>query len=139
MARLPDGAPCDPSVNEMVPGEPAPRNTQCRGACFLASTTDRTQGICGSIINLRVTRSCPDGNNVMTTYANDEGAACVFRPCSSDCECAGRLRCIYPEVGGTIADSRPRACRYPTAAQPTGVPCLEGDGGAATDAMASPD
>jgi hypothetical protein len=51
LSRLPDGARCTiPTA-----GQPSP----CRGYCFRTTTTGTT-GVCGSLIDLSVTRTCPD-------------------------------------------------------------------------------
>lgn len=131
--RLPDGSPCDPTRTETRPGEDTPRNVQCRGVCFLVSGTNRTQGICGSLLDLARTPACPDDPMRIAPRfpaAGDDQAVCVFRSCASNTDCASPLRCVWPERMGVPAMDQPRRCSYPTAAQPDGV----ADAGVATDA-----
>lgn len=131
--RLPDGAPCDPTRTEVRPGEDTPRNVQCRGVCFLVSGTSRTQGICGSLLDLARTPACPDDPSRITPRfpaAGDDQAVCVFRSCASNADCAAPLRCVWPERMGVPAMDQPRRCSYPTAAQPDGL----ADAGVAPDA-----
>jgi hypothetical protein len=131
--RLPDGSPCDPTRTEVRPGEDTPRNVQCRGVCFLVSGTNRTQGICGSLLDLARTPACPDDPTRITPRfpaTGDDQAVCVFRNCATNADCAAPLRCVWPERMGTPAMDQPRRCSYPTAAQPDGV----ADAGVATDA-----
>lgn len=131
--RLPDGSPCDPTRTEMRPGEDTPRNVQCRGVCFLVSGTDRTRGLCGSLIDLARTPACPDDPARIaprSPMGGDDQAVCVFRSCASNGDCAAPLRCVHPERMGVPATDQPLRCSYPTAAQPDGV----ADAGVATDA-----
>lgn len=126
MTLLPDGSPCNPSMTTMVPGEPRPRNNQCRGACLQVSAM---RGICASFINTFATTECPDSpdNFAPRGPEGDNFAICIFRNCQTNNDCMAPLRCIYPETMGMVLDTQPRICNYPTTAQPTGV---EGDGGA---------
>ncbi|MFO0626889.1 MAG: hypothetical protein U0325_14860 [Polyangiales bacterium] len=131
--RLPDGAPCDPTRTEVRPGEDTPRNVQCRGVCFLVSGTTRSQGICGSLLDLARSPACPDDPMRITPRfpaAGDDQAVCVFRSCVSNADCTSPLRCVWPERMGVPAMDQPRRCSYPTAAQPDGV----ADAGVAPDA-----
>ncbi|MBI5514950.1 MAG: hypothetical protein HY909_14335 [Deltaproteobacteria bacterium] len=150
MTRQEDGTPCNPMMTEMVPGEMNPRNTQCRGRCFRLSSMRPTQGMCGSFINLRDATGCPDAPEQIQPRApmgDDNLGICIFRNCMTDCDCTGALRCIFPENAmGMPVTTAPRLCNYPSAAQPTGVPCMATDGGTdggardatATDTGAAP-
>lgn len=130
--RLPDGSPCDPTRTETRPGEDTPRNVQCRGLCFLVSATNRTQGICGSLLDLARTPACPDDPTRITPRnpMGDDQAVCVFRACNTNADCASPLRCVWPERMGAPATELPRRCSYATTAQPNGVT----DAGVAPDA-----
>ncbi len=135
--RLPDGAPCNPMTTVMVPGETRPRNIQCRGICFGTSSTARTNGICGSLINTRVATGCPDDPDTIAPLARagaDNLAICIFRQCNTNADCRSPHICRYPEDAmGTPATEQQTTCDYPTAMQRTGV---VGDGGTTGDAAA---
>lgn len=124
-ARLPDGAPCNPTIRETPPGEFEPRNTQCRGECLQVSGTP-TQGICGSFVNVAERTTCPDEPEVIlpdTGPDADNFGVCLFRLCRANAECRGPLVCRYDEGPDGRPELRgPTWCLYPTAAQPMGVP-----------------
>jgi hypothetical protein len=122
--RLPDGSPCDPTRTELRPGEETPRNVQCRGVCFQVGSAERSQGLCGSILDLARTPRCPDEPDRMQPLApsaGDDQAVCVFRSCTTNADCAGPLRCVLPERGGVPDPAGARRCSYPTRAQPDGT------------------
>lgn len=124
LTRLPDGAPCDPTRVEMVPGELDPRNTQCRGACFQVSNT-ATQGLCGSLLDLAVRTTCPDDPAMEPDHGADPDnlALCLYRACVANRECRAPLICRYDEDPSGVIDRRSGSwCQYPTAAQSTGLP-----------------
>lgn len=126
--NLPDGSPCNPMNTTVVPGETVPRNAQCRGKCFSASTTNPTQGVCGSFLtNRRSGGMCPDDPaNVFLRspqVGTDNLEVCVFRRCSRDAECSAPHICRFDESdAGVPRTAGPRFCNYPSASQPTGVP-----------------
>ncbi len=137
MTRLPDGAPCNPRMTVMVPGETQPRNIQCRGICFRV-TDDQTQGICGSLMNIRASTMCPDDpDNVQprAPMGTDNLALCIWRGCTTNSDCRSPHICRFPEQDGMPVTDADPLCDYPTMAQRTGI---AGDGGmpgdAATDA-----
>ncbi len=123
-ARLPDGAPCNPTVTTTVPGSTTPQNVQCRGLCFSVSDT-ATQGICGSFIDLRQTTSCPDTPATLFPLApegTDNLGICIFKDCTRGTDCTAPLICRYPEnASGRPDTSLPLTCDYATAAQPRSV------------------
>ena len=102
MALRADGSPCDPTMEG-----------QCRGICF-QETDDDHQGICGSLINMAVTPSCPDDPTHIRAVAptDDNGridnlGLCIYREdCNSDADCAAPLRC-FPSDNGD-----PSYCSY---------------------------
>ncbi|MEZ4393863.1 MAG: MXAN_6577-like cysteine-rich protein [Polyangiales bacterium] len=122
LTRLADGSPCNPSITEIPPGETAPRNTQCRGLCFRASATSMTQGVCGSLINLANSTTCPDPGVQPRGSMSDEIGVCVFRDCTRNADCGSTLRCVYPESSGVPNRTQPPFCSYVPAAQPSGIP-----------------
>jgi hypothetical protein len=119
LAALADGSPCNPTITTTVPGEMEPRNTQCRGRCLGVSATDRTRGICGSLINLGITSTCPDPNTLFSGAMGDDLIGCIFRSCTRSADCSVGTICIYQERMGAPITTGPRVCNYPTAAQPT--------------------
>jgi hypothetical protein len=125
-ARVPDGAPCNPTIQEIPPGEIDPRNTQCRGECFPVSETVASQGICGSYVNVAERPTCPDEPDVIlpdTGPDADNLGVCLYRLCRANAECRGALVCRYDEGADGRPDLRgPTWCMYPTAAQPRGLP-----------------
>ncbi len=135
MTRLPDGAPCNPQMRVTVPGEAQPRNIQCRGICFLMSSTAPTQGICGSLLNLRASTMCHDDPDNVAPRApqgnTDNLAVCIWRTCAVNSDCRSPHICRFPEQSGMIVTEAEPQCDYPTAMQRTGI---VGDGGAPTDA-----
>lgn len=124
--RLPDSAPCDPTVTELPPGETFRRNTQCRGECFPIDGAVPSHGICGSYVNLSASRRCPDdpGNMMPETSATpDDYALCVVRTCAHNSDCRAPLICRYEEgPPGTLDRTAPPECLYATNAQRTGIP-----------------
>jgi len=125
-ARLPDGAPCNPTIRETPAGEFEARNTQCRGECLAVSDSAPTQGICGSFVNVAERPTCPDDPAVVlpdTGPDADNFGVCLFRLCGANAECRGPLVCRYDEgVDGRPELRGPTWCMYPTAAQPVGGP-----------------
>lgn len=106
------------------PGEDTPRNVQCRGTCFLVGAAERTQGLRGSLLDLARSPRCPDDPDRMTPLppsAGDDQAVCVFRSCATSADCAGPLRCVFPERSGVPDMTGARWCSYPTRAQPDGL------------------
>jgi len=122
LTRLPDGNPCNPTITETPPGETAPRNTQCRGVCFRTSATVMTQGICGSLINLTETTTCPDPGVGARGSMTDEIGICIYRDCTRNADCGTTLRCVYPERNNVPDRTLDPICNYTTTAQPTGIP-----------------
>ncbi len=122
LARLADGNPCNPTITETPPGETAPRNTQCRGVCFRTSATVMTQGICGSLINLSETTTCPDPGVGARGSMTDEIGICIYRDCTRNADCGTTLRCVYPERSGVPDRTLDPICNYATPAQPSGIP-----------------
>lgn len=125
LTRLPDGAPCNPSITVTVPGETQPRNVQCRGICFRVSSS-ATQGICGSFVDLAVSRACPDDPanvDLLAPPGTDNLALCVYRNCTRNANCAAPHVCRYNEDATGVPDrTQPPQCDYPTASQRTGIP-----------------
>lgn len=111
---LADGQPCDPQRIQQT-GQP-----QCRGLCFRLSTTNMTQGICGSYLNLATTTRCPDVPDMqpLSPQSGDNFAVCIFQPCSTSAQCSSPFICRYPESQGQPVTQAPRQCDYPTTAQP---------------------
>lgn len=128
MMLRPDGSPCNPMMTT---------TPQCRGLCFATSSTNRTEGLCGSFINLRTTQQCPDYD--LETMAprvpqGDNLAVCIFKSCDTNAQCSDGLRCVYPEdTAGMVRNDLPSSCGFPTRNQPNGIP-VPGDGGMPTDA-----
>lgn len=128
MMLLADGMACNP-MNTATP--------QCRGLCFATSSTNRTQGLCGSFINLRTTQQCPDYD--IETMAprvpqGDNLAVCIFRNCDTNAQCSNGLVCVYPEdTMGMVRNDLPSNCGFATTAQPMGIP-VSGDAGVPSDA-----
>lgn len=123
MNRLPDGSPCNPMMTVTVPGSTTPRNVQCRGICFRADS-ELTHGICGSLVNIRVSTMCfddPDNVVARAPQGTDNLAICIFRNCTTNSDCRSPHVCRYPEQAGTVVTDADRTCDYPTAAQPIGV------------------
>ncbi len=134
VTRLPDGAPCNPRSVVMLPGEVRPRNIECRGICFSVSSASPTAGVCGSLMNLRVSTSCPDDPEHIAPRSppgTDNLAVCIWRNCTSNADCRSPHICRYPEGVDMlpVTDLDPQ-CDYPTAAQRTGI---AGDAGTPTD------
>ncbi len=125
LTRLPDGAPCNPSLTVTVPGETQPRNVQCRGICFRVSSS-ATQGICGSFVDLAVGRACPDDPanvDLLAPPGTDNLALCVYRNCTRNANCTAPHVCRYNEDATGVPDrTQPPQCDYPTASQRTGIP-----------------
>lgn len=118
-----DGDACNPM--EIA----ATMRAQCRGICFGTSNTVRTQGICGSFINVRATPVCPDDAMQPTlTRPSDNLGICLFRFCETNSNCAAGHICRYQEAMGMPATEGPTVCDFPTTAQPTGI-TTAGDGG----------
>lgn len=107
-----DGQPCNPQTERTT--------RQCRGLCLPVNAQSPTQGLCGSIINLGVTTSCPDdATNVLPRAPmGDNLALCVYRDCTATSQCGTGLICRYPESNGQVRTDLDRSCDYPTAAQP---------------------
>jgi hypothetical protein len=132
----PDGEPCDPS-REPATGP----STQCRGECFPVSTTDPTQGLCGSRIDAAAPPSqdtfCPpdDGPDVIALGPQgDQLGLCVFKQCHCDADCTAPLLCITSTQAG-----QPGSCGYvDTSMGEHGAPC-SGDAGADASDDASSD
>jgi len=126
LTRLADGAPCNPSLTVMVPGEATPRNVQCRGICFRVSNTVATQGTCGSFVDAAVGRACPDDPanvDLLAPPGTDNLALCVFRNCVRNSGCQAPHVCRYPEDAAGVPDrTQTPQCEYPSAAQRTGIP-----------------
>jgi hypothetical protein len=137
-ALLPDGSRCNPMMQTAGVA-------QCRGTCFLLATARPTEGLCGSLINLRATQECADDPMVGARgIQGDELGLCLFRSCESNTDCTGGSVCVRPETttGGTtmIRTDLDPSCGYATTLQPNGIPGT-GDGGVsdvpATDATAT--
>jgi hypothetical protein len=124
--KRPDGAPCDPTMHGLAPGESLRRNIQCRGACFGINPTVPSQGICGSHLALSASPSCPDGPATMapeTPPAADDLTLCIIRRCVSNTDCMVPHVCRYLEDGmGSPLTPLPPYCQYPSPAQPRGIP-----------------
>jgi hypothetical protein len=95
-----DGEPCDPYL------EPAAGpSSQCRGVCLQVwgATEGAHQGLCGSLIDLRRTTTCPDRPDRVHAAGSeiqDDLMPCVFASCTCDRDCTAPLRClVFP--GGT--------------------------------------
>ncbi len=123
-ARLPDGAPCNPTITTTVPGETTPRNTQCRGICWTIGTA--TQGICGSLLDLRTSMACPDTPTLVAPRgvpSGDNLAVCLFKDCTRNAGCTAPLVCRRDESATGVVDTASQpTCQYPTRAQPAGIP-----------------
>jgi hypothetical protein len=134
--RLPDGSPCNPMMTTMVPGSMTPQNIQCRGICFAINSRDRTQGICGSLLNVAASTACPDDPDAVQALAPpmaDNLAICIFKQCRSNADCRAPHICRFEENAmGMPATEGPTVCNYPTMAQPTG---MGGDAGVADAAV----
>jgi hypothetical protein len=135
MTRLPDGSPCNPRMTAMVPGETQARNIQCRGICFSTSSDAPTQGICGSLMNIRASTMCyddPENVAARAPQGTDNLAICIWRNCTSNSDCRSPHICRFPEDASDmpISDADP-LCDFPTPAQRTGI---VGDAGAPADA-----
>ncbi len=123
-----DGFPCDPADVERT------RVNPCRGICFPINPVRPTEGLCGSLIDVRTaTERCPDGAGFEPrTAAGDHLGVCVFRDCERNDQCAPGLVCVHPESSATgVLTDLPRMCSYPTTRQPLGT---AGDGGTPRDA-----
>ncbi|MDP3279259.1 MAG: hypothetical protein Q8Q09_28975 [Deltaproteobacteria bacterium] len=84
-AALTDGSICT------IPAAGAP--SPCRGICFRV-TTGGTQGLCGSLVDLALTSSCPDGPAIRPLApATDNLGYCIFRECSATNCCPAGLVC----------------------------------------------
>lgn len=124
-----DGEPCNPQAAQMtmVP--------QCRGICFSTSSTDRTQGLCGSFINVRQTSMCPDNamqtpivpTDSVTRQPSDSIGICLRRGCERNTDCTAPTVCTYPQDAmGNVYPNLPASCGYPTTQQPVGIaPCVD--------------
>jgi hypothetical protein len=125
LARRPDGEPCDPTVTELIAGEALRRNNQCRGLCFRA-TSNPTQGLCGSMLNLAFATACPDDParlQPIRSLTPDNLALCIEARCARNSDCTAPLLCRYVEdsTGAPVMAFPPR-CLYGTARQATGIP-----------------
>lgn len=111
-----DGDPCNPT-------DPT---RQCRSLCFSTNSLVPTQGLCGSLINLRTTQECPDypiESMLPRVARNDNMAACFIKECARNAECPRGLLCVYPEEStGAVRSDLSRWCNYATANQPSGTP-----------------
>ncbi len=70
---------------------------QCRGGCF-NMRTGRNEGICISLVNLGVTKTCADDPDAILPYRyheDDNIGLCAFRSCKVDGDCTAPLRCQY--------------------------------------------
>lgn len=125
LARLPDGEPCNPSITELIPGEMLRRNNQCRGICYRV-TSDATQGICGSMLNLAFSTVCPDDPTRLRPIRSltpDGLALCIEANCAHNADCRSPLVCRYVEdSSGAPVTAFPSRCLYATTSQPTGIP-----------------
>lgn len=142
-----DGEPCNPMEIQTT------QRPQCRGICFGVSSMDRSQGLCGSFVDIRQTPGCPDTPDLMEpfTRTGDNQGYCLVRNCRTNADCNGPLRCIYRvDQSGMPVMTVPPACLYPTMTQPNGIPADGGtspgdggttptDGGAPADAGAPMD
>ncbi len=124
-----DGLPCNPMMT--VP--------QCRGVCFLLSSTNRTQGLCGSFINTGATTMCPDSPETMDVRApmGESLGVCIFRNCENNSGCSMGTVCMFPENMGMPVTTAPTFCNFPSARQPNGIPGGATDGGTPTDVTAT--
>lgn len=124
--KLPDGAPCDPTMYGLAPGETVRRNIQCRGVCFGVNNAVPTQGVCGSFLALQASSTCPDDpTRVLPEVAMmaDDLTLCITRECAHNSECMSPLVCRYREYPpGMVFTAAPPACQYPSDAQRTGIP-----------------
>jgi hypothetical protein len=86
----------------------------------------RTQGICGSYVNVAVTPRCPDDPDALlpdTGPDPDNYGVCLYRLCRVNADCRAPLVCRYDESPDGRPDLRgPTWCMYPTTAQPGGTP-----------------
>jgi len=130
MSLRADGEPCNPMEIQMT------QRSQCRGLCFGTSSTARTQGLCGSILDIRQTPQCPDSPDLMEPLSRtgDNQGYCVVRNCRTNADCTAPTICIYRiDAMGMPVMTVPPACLYPTMTQPTGIPAdggtSPGDGG----------
>lgn len=120
-----DGMPCNPQevTSSMVP--------QCRGICFSLSATNRTQGLCGSFVNLRTSMTCADSETIQPRAPSGETMGiCIFRDCENNAQCPAGLVCAFPEDTTTgIRTDLPSNCGYATTRQPNGIPAPGSDAG----------
>jgi hypothetical protein len=136
MALLPDGSRCNPMMQTAGVA-------QCRGTCFSLSAMRPTEGLCGSLVNLRATQECADDPMVAARgVMGDELGLCLFRSCANNSECSGGLVCVRPETMGAVRQDIDPSCGYSTTLQPNGIPGTS-DGGVsdvpAADAPAATD
>lgn len=105
-----DGEPCDPTVQTGTPAQ----NRQCRGICYQIGDM-RSQGQCGSYVDLSLTPRCPDDPAHLAPDGvfDDEGnrldniGECLFKTCETNADCTAPLQCV-PGTGGAQA-----LCGYP--------------------------
>ncbi len=121
-----DGTRCDPARAAASGVNP------CRGMCFTLDRSRPSEGLCGSLIDRRVMRKCPEPDVLPAGPSGDDLAVCVAAACDDNAGCRDGLVCVYPEADGRVrSDYGPSWCAYPTALQPRGI---ERDGGTAFDA-----
>lgn len=120
-----DGTRCDPARAAATGVDP------CRGMCFTLDRSRPSEGLCGSLIDLRVRRECPEAD-VQPAGPSGDLATCLAAACDDNAGCRDGLVCVYPEDGsGVRRDYGPSWCAYPTALQPDGI---VRDGGTSFDA-----
>lgn len=115
-----DGTACNPMLAEASGVDP------CRGACRSTNPRNPAQGLCASLIDLRVTPTCDDARVRTESVPFDNLGRCMSIQCTADAQCPGELRCVFPEEGAGTAAERvrydlPSTCGYITALQPGGV------------------
>lgn len=120
-----DGLPCNPQEVRSTMVNP------CRGVCFLISGSQPTQGLCGSLIDVRATGGvCADSPELeVRAPMGDNLGICIFRTCVNNSQCPAGLLCAFPEDASGVRSDRPATCAYATARQPMGIPGGATDGG----------
>lgn len=87
MDALADGEPCFFPEGSDYPEVP------CRGAC-VRYDADPSHGHCASLINLAVTRDCPDQADMPLLTNGDDVGVCAYKRCTGDEDCTAPMVCI---------------------------------------------